>query len=133
VLRGVFVEISPSGGQQYAIVAAGTLSPRIPGTVFNQLQIIGVGLRSGLEDGQLKFRYDGYRPPIATRGAVMTIVKVLPVANDPSTVVASFVRFDDDGFVVRLNDIRGTPLLQDRLEVAMLMVEVSEFGKLALV
>ena len=98
--------------------------------VFNELEIVGTGPRNGLEDGQIKFRYDGYRVP---SGSIQTIVKVLPVENGRvPIVVPMFVRFVDDGFIVRLIDPRGVPLPQAVLDLSMLMVEVSEFGKLVL-
>ena len=80
----------------------------------------------------MKFRYEGYRSPLRSTGGMQTIVKVLPVASDQPPVTPAFARFDDDGFVVRLTDMRGVALSQSLLDATSLMVEVSEFGKLVL-
>jgi hypothetical protein len=117
---------------RYAIVAAGILSSTTTtGTTFNGLKVAGAGPTGGLAQGELKFTYNGYRSPVRARFSFQTIVKVLPVANDRiPTVVPTFVRFDDDGFVVKLSLGNGTPLDQGVLDNTAVVVEVSEYGKL---
>lgn len=101
------------------------------GTTFNGLTVLGAGLAGGLAPGELKFNYNGYRSPVRARFSFQTIVKVLPVVNDRSPVVVpAFVRFDDDGFVVRLTQGTGAPLEQPVLDNTAVVVEVSEYGKL---
>ena len=119
---------------RYAIVAAGMLSRRATvGTAFNGLTIIGSGPGAGLAAGDLKFTYATYAAPARGQFSFQTIVKVLPVVDDRQlTVVPAFVRFDDDGFVVRLNLGTGVPLDQRVLDSTVVMVEVSEYGKVNL-
>lgn len=119
-------------GVRYAIVAAGILSrTNTTGSVFNGLKAVGAGPADGLADGELKFTYDRYASPVRARFSFQTIVKVLPVSNDRrGAVVPAFVRFDDDGFVVKLSQGSGVPLDQNQLNSAAVVVEVSEYGKL---
>jgi hypothetical protein len=122
----------PVPSARYAIVAAGILSSTgATGTTFNGLKVAGAGPTGGLALGELKFTYNGYRSPVRARFSFQTIVKVLPVADDRRTaVVPSFVRFDDDGFVVKLSQGSGVPLDQGALDNTAVVVEVSEYGKL---
>jgi hypothetical protein len=121
----------PVPGARYAIVAAGILSRTTTmGNVFNGLSVVGSGPAGGLAAGELKFTYNGYRSPVRARFSFQTIVKVLPVTNDRALAVPAFVRFDDDGFVVKLSQGDGTPLGQASLDNTAVVVEVSEYGKL---
>jgi len=118
-----------SANVRYAIVAAGILNRRAPaGPVFNGLKLVGAGPVDRLPQGELKFIYSGYTPP---DGSFQTIVKVLPVFGDQTTaIVPAFLRFENDGFSVRLTDGVGTPLDPATLVRTTVMVEVSEYGRL---
>ena len=128
------MEMPQNPGVRYAIVAAGILSRAVAmGTTFNGLAVLGAGPAGGLGPGEVKFNYNGYRSPVRARFSFQTIVKVLPVVNDRSpAVVPAFVRFDDDGFVVRLSLGNGNPLDQGVLDNTAVVVEVSEYGKVNL-
>jgi hypothetical protein len=105
-------------------VAAGTMSAVATRTpVFNGLSVVSIAA-----DGLVTMRYDGYVAP-KVADSFQTIVKVLPVFNPDlrTPLVANFLAFRTEGFVIRVTDGSSNPVPEARLRLIELMVEVSRY------
>ena len=82
--------------------------------------------------GAVAFTFDNYIQPLPN-GDHQYIVKVLPVFNpeikneSQGMFAISFLRFEKDGFYLRVTDLFGNPTDPDTLRQMEFMVEVSEY------
>ena len=108
----------------YGIVAAGVFDEiqNPSGIVYNDLQFLG---SDGLNH---LFTFNNYQNPIQF-GNYSYVVKGTPIADEEQlnlAVVFQFVRFDEEGFWIRLVDIRGNII---EGFTGRLMLEVSAYGE----
>ena len=125
---GDFVE-HPAGLPRFFIVAAGIVKfdPPIRSPLYNNLKVIGFP-----DVGVVAFTFDNYNQPQLADDH-QYIVKVLPVFNPElqneshGMFAISFLRFEKDGFYVRVTDLFGNLTDPGMLRLMEFMVEVSEY------
>jgi competence ComEA-like helix-hairpin-helix protein len=121
---GDFVE-HPVGLPRYFIVASGLVPT--PAPFYNNLQVIGFP-----DVGVIAFTFDNYVQPPRT-GEHQYLVKALHVFNpeiqneSQGMFAISFLRFEKDGFHLRVTDLFGNPTDPETLRQMQFMIEVSEF------
>jgi len=118
--HGHFVEVPANQPFRYSIVAAGVVrAPGIVGSPYNNLRVVGFSSTTGI----IKLTFDGYAPPDATSRLV---VKALAsdVNDSGGPFVVFFRGFGNDGFELRITNLKGLPAAPDIVE---LMVEVSRY------